>query len=95
MKISLLLAVLMSLALLGCATNEPTVPARCTPAWFDEVDRRLQITPASGRGHEIGSVEWQNVVSRKTGVVDASGHGPDPGSDEWCRAVDYQVFGRR
>jgi hypothetical protein len=59
------------------------------------VDRRLQITDASGHGPDIGSAEWQNAVSLKTGVADASGHGPDPGGDEWCRAVDYKVFGRR
>jgi hypothetical protein len=77
------------------AKTPAPIPARCTPAWNQEVDRRLGINDSAGHGPDIGSAEWMNAVSRKSGVFDAEGHGPDPGSDEWCRAVDYKVFGRR
>ena len=108
MKPSHLLAVVVisAAAIAGCAPNQPapggsgggstgTIPPRCTAAWNQAVDRKLQISDASGHGPDIGSTEWQNAVARRSGVTDASGHGPDPGSDEWCRAVDFKVFGRR
>lgn len=107
MKITACLFVLISSAILsGCAQKEAgccsnasqaaavAVPARCTPAWNAEVERRLRITDAAGHGPDVGSKEWQNAVSRKSGVTDAAGHGPDAGSDEWCRAVHFKVFGR-
>ena len=65
-------------SLASCDTKQP-----CTPAWYENVERKVGITDAQGHGPDIGSSEWRSAVEFKLGIRGDSAV-PDRDTDEWC-----------
>ena len=79
----------------GCSPRVPAAPADSaigTPAWYDDIDRRLNVSVRSGL--EVRSTQWLEIVSSLIAVYDHEGHGPNLDSEEWQQCVHSRLFGK-
>jgi hypothetical protein len=84
----LLITLLTTLTLWGCAANKRATP--CSPAWNEWVEARLPSGDGMGHGPDIGSLEWQSVIEFKLGLR-GDPDVPPRGSQRWCAYIDQRL----